>query len=252
VQSDTGSATAPGYKPGDQYYGVANNLTYQQGDLVVAVTPVAAGLPENNCELFEVNGPVNSAANPFRVPRLDDAARWNPAGHPAVTATTTTPGLSGTFLVNLGRIHDREFFVDANRRLIQSALDSTTLGRVETELQGGIVQLQAMYGRDTNNNGDVDRYDNLTPSTVADWQNVLVVRLAVVARSGQYEKEEVTKSNPLWIVGTSATVPNTVDCGSSKCLELRVDQVSDDWKHYRYRVFDTVVPLRNQRFRSGN
>lgn len=252
VQSDTGSATDPGYEPGDQFYGVANNLTYQQGDLVVAVTPVAAGAPENDCELFEVNAPVDSAANAFRVPRQDQPARWNPVGHPSVTAVGPTGGRAGTFLVNLGRIHDRQYFVDGNQRLIQSALDTATLTRVETELQGGIVLLKAMYGRDTDADGAVDRYDYATPASVDGWQNVLAVRVVVVARSGQYEKEEVTGTNPMWVVGTAAAVDGAVACGSSKCLELRVDKVSDDWKHYRYRVFDTVVPLRNQRFRSGN
>lgn len=252
VQSDTGSAIEPGYKPGAQYFGVANNLTYQQGDLVVAVTPVAAGAPENDCELFEVNGPVNSAANAFRVPRLDDAARWNPVGHPAITSVGPSAGRPGTFLVNLGRIHDRIYSVDGNQRLIQSALNTQTLTRVETELQGGIVLMKAMYGRDSDGDGAVDRYDYQTPNSVDGWQRVLAVRIAVVARSGQYEKDEVTTSNPQWVVGKAATVVGAAECDPSMCIELRVDQVSDDWKHYRYRVFDTVVPLRNQRFRSGN
>ncbi|WP_374660746.1 PilW family protein [Inhella sp.] len=252
VQSDTGSAIDPGYEPGDQYYGVANNLTYQQGDLVVAVTPVDAGLPENNCELFEVNAPVNSAANPFRVPRLDEPTRWNAPGRPMVTSVGPGAGRAGTFLVNLGRISDRQYFVDGNQRLMQSVLNTATLTRDVTEVQGQVVLLKAMYGRDTDADGAVDTYDYTTPNSVDGWQNVLAVRMAVVARSGQYEKDKVTSANPLWDVGSAATVAGTTDCGSSKCVELRVDRVSDDWEHYRYRVFDTVVPLRNQRFRSGN
>lgn len=252
VQNNTGSATAPGYQPGDQAYGVANNLTYQQGDLVVAVTPVGPADPENNCELFEVNAAVNSAANPFVVPRQDEAARWNPPGHPAVTSVGPTGGRSGTFLVNLGRISDREYYVDANQRLMQSIFDSATLTRTDTEVQGQVVLMKAMYGRDTDGDGAVDTYDYTTPNSVNGWQNVLAVRLAVVARSGQYEKEPVTTDNPRWDVGKAAAVAGASDCGASRCVTLRVDAVSDDWQHYRYRVFDTVVPLRNQRFRSGN
>lgn len=252
VQSDTGSATEPGYKPGATYVGVANNLTYQQGDLVVAVTPAATGLPENNCELFEVNAPVNSTVNAFQVPRLDEPARWNPVGHPAITSVGPSAGRPGTFLVNLGRISDREFSVDANQRLMVSTLDTATLTRTATEVQGGVVLLKAMYGRDTDGDGAVDRYDYNTPNSVATWQNVLSVRMAVVARSGHYEKDEVTTENPTWDVGKAAAVDGAADCGDSRCITLRVDQVSADWQHYRYRVFDTVVPLRNQRFRSGN
>lgn len=256
VQNNAGAAGVPGYQPGDQAFGVANNLTYQQGDLVVAVTPVAAGNPERDCEMFEVNAPVNSAANPFVVPRLNNGARWNPPGHPSNTATDPDPtnNLAGTFLVNLGRISDREYFVDANFRLVLSALDSATLGRVQTEVQSQVVQLKAMYGRDTNADGAVDTYDYNTPMSVAGWQNVLAVRLAVVARSGQYEKQPVTLENPSWDVGNVGVVDadNVANCGNSRCITIRVDNTAADWQHYRYRIFDTIVPLRNQRFRSGN
>lgn len=254
VQNNAGASKAPGYRPGDQAFGVANNLTYQRGDLVVSVTPVAAGNPEVNCELFEVNAPVSSATNPFVVPRQDDAARWNPPGHPSTVADVPAAGVAGTFLVNLGRISDREYFVDPGFRLMQSVLDTATLSRVEADVQSQVVLLKAMYGRDTNGNGDVDTYDYNTPNSVAGWQSVIAVRVAVVARSGQYEKDRVTLTNPLWDVGSFGAVnaDGVVACGSSRCITLRVDTTADDWQHYRYRVFDTVVPLRNQRFRSGN
>ena len=31
---------------------------------------------------------------------------------------------------------------------------------------------------------------------------------------------------------------------TTRCLPIKVSQVAD-WKHYRYKVYDTVVPLRN-------
>lgn len=79
------------------------------------------------------------------------------------------------------------------------------------------------------------------------------VRVAIVARSEQYEKDEVTTDTPQWDVGSTATYGNAVTtktCGSSKCIELPVAQISpsadpDQWKHFRYKVYDTVVPLRN-------
>jgi type IV pilus assembly protein PilW len=45
----------------------------------------------------------------------------------------------------------------------------------------------------------------------------------------------------------------TVDCGpdgaKSKCLKLVVNTLAD-WKRYRYRVYDTVIPLRNMLWNS--
>ena len=102
-----------------------------------------------------------------------------------------------------------------------------------------------MYGKDTTGDGVVDAYDNTTPTTNAGWQQVRAVRIAMVARSATYEKEEVTANEPLWDVGNAITISGTSTCGSSKCLTLKVDSVGTDWKHYRYKVFDTVVPLRN-------
>lgn len=216
-------------------YNVWSSLSVAQGDLMVAV--IGAGLP---CGLFQVTG-VPTAGS---VPRANQPTGWNPAGHPAQAA------VANSLLVNLGRLSDVILTSDANAKLTVSRLDTSTLSRTQTELQGNIVLMKAMYGRDTNGDGVVDTYDYSTPTTNAGWLNVLTIRLAVAARSAQYEKEEVTASLPLWDVGASTAVTGTVDCnGNSKCLALKVDNASD-WKHYRYKIFDTVVPLRNQRWRS--
>jgi len=117
--------------------------------------------------------------------------------------------------------------------------------------------LQALYGKDTDGDGTVDTYDRVTPTTAAGWQSIRAVRIALVARSGQREKEAVTVNKPSWDVGSTTTVnvsPATVSCGTgSKCISLNVDGVTytnpidgaDEWKHYRYKVFDTIVPIVN-------
>jgi type IV pilus assembly protein PilW len=108
------------------------------------------------------------------------------------------------------------------------------------------VVLRALYGKDTNADGVVDQYDTTTPTTSAGWQQLRAIRLAVVGRSAQYEKELVTTAKPQWDVGASATVSGAADCGTSKCVTLDVEAtVGSDWQHYRYKVFDTVIPLRN-------
>jgi hypothetical protein len=74
------------------------------------------------------------------------------------------------------------------------------------------------------------------------------------ARSGQYEKDEVTATAPIWNVGSDVAV-SYVDApgnaatvcaaGASNCeLPLTLSHLNS-WKHYRYKVFDTVIPLRN-------
>ena len=65
------------------------------------------------------------------------------------------------------------------------------------------------------------------------------MRVAIVARSGLYEKEEVSPATiRLW--EDSATPPTTTG---------PVWTLTADERHYRYKVFQTVVPLRNMIWR---
>ena len=55
----------------------------------------------------------------------------------------------------------------------------------------------------------------------------------------------MTSSAPLWDLGSGIAVAGTVACnGGSQCLQLDVSTLPD-WQHYRYKVYDTIVPLRN-------
>lgn len=245
----------PYYAAGSQVVPVRSVLSYQVGDLVVLVS--SPGLP---CELFQVTGLAapGGATNP--VLQRADQAPWNSIGFPANTAygpctilPDCQPGApvdpAGSFVFNLGRIQDQIFSVQGDR-LVVSELNSATMTRTARDIQSGVVMLKAMYGRDADGDGAVDTYDRTAPLTQAGWLSVLSVRIAVVARTGQYERAEVTTSYPLWRVGKAAATEGAIDCGSTRCVELNLSAVPD-WKHYRYRVFDTVVALRNQRMKSG-
>jgi len=99
----------------------------------------------------------------------------------------------------------------------------------------------------------VDVYDTTTPTTNAGWLRVLSVRLIVVARSGQYEKDIVTTANPAVDMGTTPPTTGAATCGGSQCVTIDVGAgaVGDvEAKHYRYKVFETIVPLRNMMWSS--
>ena len=57
-----------------------------------------------------------------------------------------------------------------------------------------IASLRAQYGRDTTGamDGTVDTYDQTSPTTACLWARTPAIRLALVARSAQFEKENVT------------------------------------------------------------
>jgi len=120
------------------------------------------------------------------------------------------------------------------------------------EVSDGIINMQAQYGIDANNDEMISAAEWTTVNP-ADWSNVRAIRIALLARSGQYEK---------------AAVPNQASCATNPALDptscqrpswlggtftmTNVDGTTDtksedpnDWRHYRYRVYETVIPLRN-------
>lgn len=114
-------------------------------------------------------------------------------------------------------------------------------------ISDGIVLLKVEYGTDTSGDGDIEdnEWTQAQPASVP----VYAVRIAVVARSVQPEKPpatcvpavvpcpcNTTTVFPTWI--DSATVP--LDLSGNIGLAA-----GDDWKCYRYKTFETTVPLRN-------
>lgn len=105
----------------------------------------------------------------------------------------------------------------------------------------GIVLLKAIYGTDANVNGAIDpgEWSQAAPANVL---RVYAVRLAVVARSAQPEKPSIlngacdtTTVSPTWV--GSATVPLN--------LSGNIGLTGDDWKCYRYKTYESTIPLRN-------
>jgi type IV pilus assembly protein PilW len=96
-----------------------------------------------------------------------------------------------------------------------------------------VVSLRAQYGRDTTAgtmDGTVDAFDQTTPTNICGWVRMRAVRLALVARSAQLEKDVATSAAPAWAGSAGNAIDLTGDTS---------------WQNYRYKVFETVVPLRN-------
>lgn len=226
-----------GYTPavgGAASFPVYSVLGVSAGDIMVAAKANGSG-----CEVFKVL--VNPTSD-RQIDRTDEAATWNANMFPAQSY------VFGDLLINMGSVIDHRYAISAGNNLQVTTFSSNSPNVAPTpaDLYPDVVVLRAMYGKDTNGDGAVDTYDNVTPTTAAEWAQVRAVRLALVARSGQYEKGIVTTANPLWDVGTAATIGGTATCGTSKCLTLNVQTtVGADWQHFRYKVFDTVIPILN-------
>ena len=220
------------------YFVVKSAFGTTVGDMFVAVpSVVGAG---SGCALLQATssgGGLSTTLSNTIIPHETSNA-WNPNALPNAFPASS-------YLLNLGPMTYRTYSVNAALTLQTNDLGATTGVGLAEELFPHVVKLQAMYGKDTDANGVVDTYDTTTPTTAAGWAQVLAVRVAVVARSAQYEREVVTSAAPLWNLGTGHTIAGTTTCFTdSKCLSLGLSHLTD-WDHYRYKVYDTVIPLRN-------
>jgi len=179
---------------------------------------------------------------------------WNPA------AGSSLPAFSaGAYVFNLGITpvwRTYSVLTTANAYKLQVADVLRVIdGSAPTPLQivDDIVDIQAEYGRDANNNGTVEatEWSPTAPANATEWQQVMAIRVGVLARSGNYEQPDppgsacaATTATPRWsgsfeADGTTAKPASafTVPGGLPSC--------------YKHRVFETVVPLRNMIWRQS-
>jgi type IV pilus assembly protein PilW len=142
--------------------------------------------------------------------------------------------------------------VGANRTLFAyDLLRSAGTGSDADAMQAiadGVVGLHALYGRDTNGDGVINDWvdpDGTTYGTLplmkvpANLRQIVAVRVALVMRSSELNKDKVS--------------PGTLTLFSDLATALqRTVTLSDDDQHYRYRVIDTTIPLRNMLLQSSS
>jgi len=194
-------------------------------------TPVAANYPVATPTAFVANDFVIAAWRVRPTPcsvRLD---RVN--GNPTASAVNVTTGGAVTpeVLFNLGLAPQVQVYAVRGGRLTlcdfmtQNCTSDAAANWVP--IFDDVVSMRLQYVR------AADTFDQVQPdATCASWATVLGLRLALTTRSGQMEKTEVTvdANSPAWV-------------GSE---DLPIDLSGNEaWKRYRYRVFEAVVPLRN-------
>jgi type IV pilus assembly protein PilW len=163
--------------------------------------------------------------------------------NPPAWGSFPTSYATGDAMLDLGDPIVRTYLIGNSKLRVAEGWFSTGAATT-SDLVDGIVDMRATYGKDdgsaagsTANDGIVDTYNNVTPTTSAEWLQVLSVRIGVLARIGNYEKPssgtncDATTVAPSWSGGTFGAVDIATATSQDRC--------------YRYRVFETTVPLRN-------
>ncbi len=257
---------------------LANTYATRPGDLLVLLWPGTA----NDCSLVEVTGQPGSTNRFEHKPGVsyqllgtltNETARFNrPTGLTVAYGGVGSPTGNVTRLYNLGNLYEptnranipvnNTYAIDASNSLTVTAAfvsKEAPSAPLTNPVADNIVHMRALYGVDdgvgdasvTIKNGGVnvagdglvDRFvDAATFNALPTppWQFLIAVRVAIVARSALAEKAtgaggacETTMAFPAWSGGT---------------FDLSADP---NWQCYRYRVFETTVPLRNWIWKSS-
>ena len=193
------------------------------------------------------------------------AARFNkPAGTPATYKTAAKVQNLGPFPVrNELTVRNGETNPAQNNQLVVSNLFGQSAQIVPVAEQ--IVHLKAEYGMDNgSDNGtitrasyvaddnSVDNYSAVSPTNAADWQRVRSVRIAIVSRSQVAERPNAGTACDATADWGSAQYPvrwaRGPDAPEGRPIDVRT---GPDWRCYKYKVYETTVPLRNMLWRQA-
>lgn len=219
--------------PASLYY-IDNGFGIIAGQLLIAAEP------GKDCTLSQAtNTPMLEPAGQRDRLRHVDGSYIGPYGTSVNTRYNPSGGLGPNYSL-AGIIYSIGQAPVVNRYSVQNenlVVDSVLLGALAQPTAAGIVQLQAQYGRDTNADGVIDVWSEVTPATAAEWAGLVAVRLGLVARSAVGERADAAGNC------TTTTVAPTW-AGGNFDLSARAD-----WRCFRYRTFESTISLRNMIWR---
>jgi len=221
---------------GDSTYRVRAPVGFSPKDVIAAVQGSNCTLSTVNDAGVAVDGNGMATITHTLVPGEVDR------NYTAVTASLVNLGKDDS----MGRI---AYTVDPTAHALRSQKQLPTVGPV-VPVVSDVINLKAQYGLDTDNDGIVDTWQdatggiwtaaNLPTQPLATLKQIRAVRVAIVTRSAQYEKDPITAGSPPGMpAGTLGMFCDPAPaCAASMTL-------SADDQHYRYKILETIVPLRN-------
>jgi type IV pilus assembly protein PilW len=237
---------------------VESDLGVEEGDIMIAIPGPESS--ETDCALFQATAlatPGNSNESQGVGPglkKINRATRDGTWNVPLNTAGSAFEGRSygkGDYVLNLGAFIDHTYSIDEGSLWLDRYQMETNAPN-DQAIYPHIVQLQAVYGKDTDGDGEINDWDATAP---ADWRHVVAVRIALVARGSVREATEVTPPNDTCETAAAASLA-VMPVATAVCwrpnpnappvdIDMNIDDANPDWRRYRYRVLETTIPLRN-------
>lgn len=237
----------------DAQFQVDSRLGLAVDDLLVAIPPTPI-TSSTWCSLFQVTDLPGNSSN---VIHNSGKSLYNPPGGSTIFPPNGYP--KGSSLINLGAFSKRKYSIEESSTKNDHGLTLTTFNVATPKtpttrlLYPQIIQLQAEYGLDPAETStptqvvQVTSWTTTTPTTPEGWRAVKAIRVAVVSRSDVYEKDIVTISATDAECTNAAGRPARAVCWAGGAINKLngSNPAADDWQHYRYRVLEAVIPIRN-------
>lgn len=172
----------------------------------------------------------------------------------AVAIGGTTAAVVDAYVSCMGqRWHEVSYRVDPGTGITLQRQDRA-ISPVFEDSVADIVSIQAQYGISATPNNHlitewVDATGMWVAPTVTNRNRIKSVRIAIVARDAKMDMGDVTEAcsslsaaSPTGLCAWDATSAAPLIASPAPQINLSADP---NWKRYRYRVFETIIPLRN-------
>lgn len=242
TQVDT-RATAPPGAP----FEIQSPLGWRVGDRFVVTNAVGP-----LCESAVVTGAVGAVDGQGRL--IPDGSGVVRPIHSGVASTYPQP----SWIINLGPanlVRKVNYDVVADTVRMDNLLD----GAPPNPITSNVVLLKAQYGIDTSvpADGTIDAWVNarnapwraadVLAAPIAQLRQIKAVRIAMVVRSSQFERAKDAEGQVVTGGAIGGFTRTLFPCnGLPGCTGEMVNVTIPGTQNYRYRVFEQVIPLRNQ------
>lgn len=220
---------------------VDTNISCRQDNVALILKDINKG-HGNQCQAVRLK----SSADGFNNAALDDDGNGDGVGKIVLVDPTTIDYSKvepGDRLACIGKVQRITFAINGNQ------LTKDVNGSGAQPIVDEIVGLQAQYGLSANANSEIVDIDNpaswtdatgawAAPLAVTNRNRIKAVRLALIARNNLYEKDIVSQE----CNGAASGPAKVCIWGGNAGLSATLGA---DWNHYRYRVYELIVPLKN-------
>jgi len=228
---------------------------FKPGDFAIAAYNPGALPGSAQCQLLQITADTNPDGRTVDHTTAPFTSFYT--GGPAIASrfnSAVAPLAAGGKMYNLGPDPRLNVWSIQNNGRVLTQTD-VIHNTAALQVAESVVNLKAEYGVDLDGNGTISAAEwvNAPP---ADWRTLLAIRVAVLVRSRNFERNGDPGATGVRAATPSAANPYYFgDPVGRKFLMTNVDGTADafgdvdavpnNWRYYRYRVYERVIPLRN-------